>query len=158
MEALIAIIIHIMRRLSDYKKKGDLPRSQRCGTSTRHGLICAAMLTTAPTGSPILPCETSQGMTAFTRALPQGSLYRHAQEGEDANPQSDKNCFNHNYELAAVMPPGRCGAPGGKIPLYNDFMPQKGRSAPKKWTYIRTRKQGALFKRALVVACYSSGP
>jgi hypothetical protein len=35
-------------------------------------------------------------MTAFTRALPQGSLYRHTKESEDANPQGDKNYFDHN--------------------------------------------------------------
>jgi len=63
--------------------------------SARDGLICAAVLTTAPMGSQILSCETSQGMTAFTRALPQGPLYRHAKESEDANPQGDKNCFDH---------------------------------------------------------------
>jgi hypothetical protein len=54
------------------------------------------MMTMAPTGSEILSCEASQGMTAFTRALPQGSLYRHAKKSEDADPQGDKNCFNHN--------------------------------------------------------------
>ena len=79
--------------------------------STRDGLICAAVLTTAPTGSQILSCETSQGMTAFTRALPQGPLYRHAEESEDTNPQGDKNCFNHNSQLAASMPPEQSGRP-----------------------------------------------
>jgi hypothetical protein len=28
-------------------------------------------------------------------ALPQGPLNRHTEEGEDANPQGDKNCFDH---------------------------------------------------------------
>jgi hypothetical protein len=48
----------------------------------------------------ILPCETSQHpdliMTAFTRALPKGSLYRHAEESEGANPKGHKKCFDHN--------------------------------------------------------------
>jgi hypothetical protein len=48
-------------------------------------------------------------MTAFPRALPQSPLYRHAKESEDANPQGDKNCFDHNNYSAAIMPPNRAG-------------------------------------------------
>jgi hypothetical protein len=64
--------------------------------STRDGLICGGRLTMAPTGSKILSCETPQGANLMMTALPQGALYRHAEESEDANPQGDKNCFDHN--------------------------------------------------------------
>jgi hypothetical protein len=37
-------------------------------------------------------------------ASPQGPLYRHTKEGEDANPQGDKNCFDHTNSLASNMP------------------------------------------------------
>jgi hypothetical protein len=44
--------------------------------------------------------ETAEGtdliVTAFTRALPQGSLYTQAEEGEEANPKCSKKCFDHN--------------------------------------------------------------
>jgi hypothetical protein len=29
-------------------------------------------------------------------ALPQGPRHRHAKQSEDADPQGDKNCFDHN--------------------------------------------------------------
>jgi hypothetical protein len=62
--------------------------------STRHGLICR--LTTAPTGAKILPRETPQIPDLMMSAFPQGALYRRAEKNEDANPQGDKNCINHN--------------------------------------------------------------
>jgi hypothetical protein len=48
-------------------------------------------------GSKILSSETVQRPDLMMAAMPQGPLYRHTKERKNANPQGDKNCFNHAW-------------------------------------------------------------
>jgi hypothetical protein len=122
--------------------------------STRHGLICAALLTTAPTGAKILSCEAAQGTDLMMAALPQGPLYRHTKEGEYANPQGDKKRFDHACWLAANMPCNKAGRDAVKSPSTTILCPKKDDLRPKNGHPKRIR---ARLRRALVVACCSSG-
>jgi len=73
--------------------------------------------------------ETSKGpdliVTAFTRALPQGALYNQAQEDENSDPKSYKNCYDHNTKLAAIMPRNKTGRYGVKSPQIMYLYPKR---------------------------------